>query len=101
MPDLTNRMEWVLRLDDEDFLLVLKCLGGRIGTVDERAAAEHLGDRLTELKANRLAFNAEQAEALRKALTDKGYERPMIRARRERLAVAGDTARLEEAPNAQ
>jgi hypothetical protein len=48
--DLANKIEWELRLTSDEFLLVLKALGGRATTAEEKAATEALGDKLTSLR---------------------------------------------------
>lgn len=95
---MTSHTEWSLKVSDDDLLLILKSLGGRIATVDERAAAERLGDRLTELKANRLALLGDMAGNLYAALDAKGYEPPVPKRQRERHAHAGESAALERVP---
>jgi hypothetical protein len=52
MADVTLRPEWVVTLSGNEFTLVLKALGGRLGTPELVEQARELGDRLTSIRAN-------------------------------------------------
>jgi len=46
---------WVFDADGAAATLILKALGGRLGTEEEREAARELGDALTEQRAKQAA----------------------------------------------
>lgn len=76
MPDLKSRAEWNITVNDHDLAVLLKALGGRLANDDERAAAEVLGDKLTEIKAHVLIQQGVSGAILKESLDAKLEGRP-------------------------
>lgn len=73
-PHMALRPAWVFEVGTRDATLILKALGGRLDTPDEKEAARNLGDRLTVLREsagrdfyNPLSRHAERAAEARAA----------------------------------
>jgi len=71
MAELSPALYWDIRLTAKELVLLLKALGNRAMTENERLAADALGDKLTELRANGLREFERTAERLTQALDDK------------------------------
>lgn len=69
MPSLGSTMRWKLELDNDELLLVLKALGGRLEKDHAREAVE-LGNRITHLRVARLKAIAANTLHLERALSE-------------------------------
>lgn len=70
MPSLGSTMTWTLELDNDELLLVLKALGGRLKKEDHAHEAFELGNRITSLRVARLKQIAVNAYQLEQALSE-------------------------------
>jgi hypothetical protein len=67
MPQTSLRLvpAYLFEVPNDEMLLILKALGGRLASDEQREAARLLGDRLTEQRARELE---NQAAKLREAM---------------------------------
>ena len=68
MATLRTDHSWTVELSTVELRLVLKSLGGRLGSEEERDEARQLGDQLTRLRARCLQQDASTADQLSRAL---------------------------------
>lgn len=68
MADLKTQLSWQLNLTSEDLVLILKALGGRLGTSEQVDEARLLGDQITRFRAGGLRQLIATAEQLEKAV---------------------------------
>jgi len=52
MAEVKLPTSWTLTLDPEEIRLVLRALGGRIDSPDEKRAAKSLGDQITKARTS-------------------------------------------------
>jgi len=68
MPDLKSRLVWTIDIENEDLLLILKALGGRMTHEEDLAAARELDRRLSKLRSERLKQMANTASMIEEGI---------------------------------
>lgn len=60
--ELKMKPSWEFSLDNDDLVLVLKALGGRLSGAKQLGDAQELGNRLTSQRATQLRAHADMLE---------------------------------------